>query len=112
MAIESRKCNITFLGPDTVKLTNMFFTKTYYLTQNCTIDLHSLKKLSDTEDMPKDAPFPLFVYFYYSRQDKCYFGVVGMKESKDKVKIFYDANEMVNYKNNNKNYSANVWVDE
>lgn len=111
--LEKRKSNVNFLGPETVKITNIYYTKTLYLKGDCVVDLYSLKKLDGPPgNLHKKGPFPFYVYFYFDKDQNCYLGLVVYQKSKERIEMFYDNGQVVHYKNNDKTYSANVWVDD
>lgn len=115
MAIEKRRANITFLAPDAVTITNAFYQKTFILKKECVIDMFSLKKIEveNLYELSQKAGVnsPFFICFTYNEEEKHFSGMVVLKPGKDKLDIMQDLKDLVSVKNNNKTYSASVWVE-
>ncbi len=114
MALEKRKVNITFLSVDSVVITNYLWQKTFILKESTVIDLKTLKKIK-VENIGElsakskvDSPF--FVCFTGTKKE--YSGMVVLKPGKDKIEILQEQQDIVCLKNNNKDFSATVYVND
>jgi hypothetical protein len=114
LSLEKRRVNITFLSEDSVIITNALWQKTFILKESTVIDLKTLKKIK-VENIGElsvkgkvDSPF--FVCFTAAKKE--YSGMVVLKPGKDKIELLQNQNDIVCMKNNNKDYSATVYVND
>lgn len=114
MSLEKRKANITFLSVDSVMITNMLWQKTFILKESTVVDLKTLKiiKVENIGELSAkskvDSPF--FVCFTGTKKE--YFGLVVYRPGKDKIEILQEQKDIASLKNNNKDYSATVYVND
>lgn len=115
MGLEKRKANITFTSPNSVIITNPYYQKSFQLKSNYTIiDLISLKSLELNRFSilePSEYTFSFCVCFYHLPygSNNAYVGKVSFLKDKENREF---ESEIVDYKENNKNYSATVFVEE
>lgn len=122
MGFDKRKANITFKAADCVQITNIFFQKTFYLKDECIVDLFKLKKSDFETDTYDNVEHSFFVCFKkhvcddWCESEKCsgtyWYGEVVLKTSKEDLEILDSEEDTVTLKNNNKTYNGAVWVDE
>lgn len=96
-------------------ITNILWQKTFILKESTVIDLKTLKKIK-VENIGElsakakvDSPF--FVCFT-STNKKDYSAMVILKPGKDKIEILQTQEDIASLKNNNKDYSATVYVND
>lgn len=123
MGFDKRSANIEFKAGDHVQITNIFFQKSFYLKNECVVDLVKLK-MSDFDENAsyEDVKYPFFVCFRkhecedWCEEEKCpgpyWYGEVVLRTSKEDLEILDSEEDTVTLKNNNKKYNGAVWVDE
>lgn len=126
MGFEKRKANIIFKASDCVQITNIFFQKTFYLKNECVVDLFKLKKTEmtglDEFSVISKIDHPFFVCFLKHKCDdwcddeKCpgnhWYGEVVLRTSEEDLEVLDSEEDTVTLLNNDKIYNGAVWVDE
>lgn len=79
MAVEIKKAHVEFIGKYTVKITNLFYSKTFYLKQgqDITIDLLTLKP------NPKGSQF--YAIFHYLQGEDCHIVSANYKQGSSTI---------------------------
>lgn len=112
MPLEKRKCHIEFISHNFVRLTNILYQKEYNLTEECCIDLKTLKKISmasSSKNKKSNPQSPFYVFFSKRSDENGYTGTILFQEGKD---ILSTVPGVANIKNEEITFSASVYVEE
>jgi hypothetical protein len=64
MGVEKRKVNVEFTGIDSVVITNIYYQKSFFVTESCIVDLLTCKKINtQTLSGAKLSKSPFFIFF-------------------------------------------------
>jgi hypothetical protein len=109
MVFVKRRAYFEFLGKTTLEITTFLNQKKFYLTEECTVDLVTLKKVPHVSWPVMEPPSNFFVVFNYDSEEDNYFGEVYAQVEKDMV----DCVAIVDWKEENrKNVQVTVSADD